>query len=80
MKHIILLPLSISLVLHTSAQSVCGSLSPPANGNVNVTGITEGSVANYSCSPGLKHVGPVIRFCLINGNWSGEDPVCEGTY
>lgn len=40
-----------------------------------------GSVANYFCTGGTRLRGSNgTRTCQANGQWSGEDPTCEGTY
>ena len=54
----------------------CTDLVPPANGTVEVTGSSLGSVANYSCMEGFELVPAINRICQENGNWSGTDPVC----
>lgn len=55
----------------------CGFLLPPLNGNVEFSETTFQSVAMYSCDQGFALVGNFIRICLVNGRWSGEEPVCR---
>ena len=48
----------------------CGSFVTPQNGTVaNYTGTTNGSVAFFSCNPGLVLVGRMRAVCTENG-WS----------
>ena len=42
-----------------------------------MTGNKPGSTAHYYCNKGLKVVGDVVRKCLYNGYWSGEEPECK---
>ena len=57
----------------------CGSLTDPANGQVNQTaGTTLGQTATYSCNTGYKLVGNSPRTCQATGNWSGSVPTCQG--
>lgn len=37
-----------------------------------------GYTARYSCMEGYRLIGDVSRTCLPSGNWSNEDPICEG--
>ena len=61
---------------------LCDELSDPENGNVNVTravdtGVTEGSIADYTCNMGYQLIGEdQTRTCMSNGMWSGEEPTC----
>ena len=57
----------------------CGSLTDPANGQVNLTaGTTFGQTATYSCNTGYNLVGDSTRACQATGEWSGSTPTCEG--
>ncbi|XP_070287020.1 sushi, von Willebrand factor type A, EGF and pentraxin domain-containing protein 1 [Myotis yumanensis] len=49
----------------------------PENGFLHVTETTMGSAVQYSCKPGHILVGPDIRLCLQNKEWSGASPHCE---
>lgn len=35
------------------------------------------SMVEYHCIPRYERVGPFLRKCTDNGNWSGEEPRCE---
>ena len=39
---------------------------------------TVGSTATYRCNTGYNLVGNRQRTCRSNGQWSGEEPICEG--
>ena len=57
----------------------CGSLTDPANGQVNQTaGTTLGQTATYSCDTHYNLVGDSIRTCQATGQWSGSAPTCQG--
>ena len=38
----------------------------------------EGKNVTYKCNEGYHLRGPHVRACDKNGNWTGEDPTCEG--
>ena len=54
----------------------CGSLTDPANGQVDLTSF--GQTATYSCNTGYNLVGDSTRTCEATGNWSGSAPTCVG--
>ena len=57
----------------------CGSLTDPANGQVDLTsGTTFGQTATYSCNTGYNLVGDSTRTCQATGEWSGSTPTCQG--
>ena len=57
----------------------CGTLTDPANGQVNNTaGTTFGQTATYTCDIGYNLVGENTRICQADGIWSGIDPLCQG--
>ena len=57
----------------------CGSLTGPANGQVDLTsGTTFGQTATYSCNTGYNLVGDSTRTCQATGVWSGSAPTCQG--
>ena len=59
----------------------CGSLTDPANGQVDHTaGTTLGQTATYSCNTRYNLVGNSTRTCQATGNWSGRAPICEGMH
>lgn len=54
----------------------CPNLTSPARGEVQFdTGV--GKQAQYSCDPGLVLDGDPTRFCQVNGQWSGSEPLCR---
>ena len=48
-----------------------------ANGQVEISGYIEGSVASYSCDFGHKLVGVSKRRCKLDGRWSDLTPFCN---
>ena len=55
---------------------LCPNLTDPANGRVDVSGRTVGSLATYSCDEGFEENGLMVRVCGANGEWSGSDTEC----
>ena len=56
----------------------CPALQNPANGRVNLSSVTFGSIATYECNVGYILVGDLQRTCQDNGQWSGRQPECIG--
>ena len=57
----------------------CGSLTAPANGQVDLTsGTTFNQTATYSCNTGYNLVGDSTRTCQATVEWSGSVPTCQG--
>ena len=50
------------------------------NGEVSHGNREPGDVAAYSCRSNFRLIGPKERTCGQDGKWSGEEPVCEGSY
>ena len=60
---------------------MCPELPDPSNGTVEVSGLTVGSTASYTCDDGFKLSENMLRMCETGGVWSGSEPLCEsGTY
>ena len=58
----------------------CGSLDPPMNGDVMLTGTTFNEEAEYSCDSGYSLSGSANRRCMSNREWSGNNPICMSKY
>ena len=57
----------------------CGTLTNPANGQVNHTaGTIFGRTATYSCNTGYNLVGDNTCTCEATGAWPGSVPTCQG--
>jgi len=56
--------------------SKCNLLPDPQNGQVEVRGVTIGSVATYKCAPGYRVQGFPNRICDRHLRWSGMAPLC----
>lgn len=56
----------------------CGPLQDPVNGRVVIKGTAVSATATYTCDPGFVLIGNSQRECLLSGQWSGQDPTCEG--
>ena len=56
----------------------CCSLVDPLSGQVELSNITFGSTANYTCNQRyILSNGSSTRTCEANGYWSGSLPSCE---
>lgn len=57
----------------------CGRPLPIENGRVIVVNETTvyGGSAEYHCIPGFNRIGQYLRKCTENGEWSGDEPLCE---
>lgn len=42
-----------------------------------MNGTTYNSAIEYHCVPTYERIGPYLRKCLDNGQWSGDQPRCE---
>jgi len=60
----------------TCEEVFCPVLMNPANGQVFPTGQRVLAQAVYNCDPGFTIEGLLVRICLDNGEWGGDDPVC----
>ena len=65
------------LLFPTERIVTCDKLRDPRNGDVDLTGITVGSRAKYSCDRGFDLKGDQVRKCQSNGQWSGSEPICK---
>lgn len=57
----------------------CNHPGPIENGRVIIMNdtTTYNSAAEYHCVPHFQRVGPYMRKCLDDGEWSGEQPFCQ---
>lgn len=55
----------------------CLPLEDPVNGEVNITSLSVGSMAAYSCDEGFMLRGSAERTCNSDETWSGAAPTCE---
>ena len=68
----------IILQFHTTLRTevFCPDLMNPANGVVLLTGRTVLAEAGYLCDSGFAVEGLIVRRCLDNGEWGGDDSTC----
>ena len=57
-----------------------GTLSNPANGIVAITTAVGELTAIYTCDVGYKLMGDAMLTCQSNGQFSGEEPQCDGVW
>lgn len=41
---------------------------------------TYNSAVEYHCIPHYQRIGPYLRKCMEDGQWSGEEPRCESKW
>lgn len=54
----------------------CDILSPLSNGKMDVSGVTYGQTASFSCNQGFVLQGAQTLTCMAFG-WSGTPPICQ---
>jgi hypothetical protein len=54
----------------------CSTLSPIANGKLNMTDNIVGSLAEYQCDEGYELQGTATRECAEDHSWRGDIPSC----
>ncbi|XP_078585766.1 sushi, von Willebrand factor type A, EGF and pentraxin domain-containing protein 1-like [Branchiostoma floridae x Branchiostoma japonicum] len=54
----------------------CSELTPPPNGAIH-GGQLLGDAAVYTCAEGYEIQGSVVRFCMPDQSWSGEETTCQ---
>ena len=55
----------------------CPELESPQNGTVTQEERIYPNEAEYSCDDGFELEGEAVRMCQIDGEWTGEAPICE---
>ncbi|XP_077984689.1 sushi, von Willebrand factor type A, EGF and pentraxin domain-containing protein 1-like [Glandiceps talaboti] len=55
----------------------CKELESPVNGTLYLTSLNYLSIANFTCDKGFNLVGSHERMCAADGNWTGQQPVCN---
>ena len=55
----------------------CPEIEHPMHGHIISSGNTFGSVLEIMCDFGYELVGPMLRSCLLDALWSGNDSYCE---
>ena len=59
-------------------EALCDNITTPDNGSVVVSGYSESSTATFSCDEGYSLNGSEILHCGSDGQWSQDEPTCEG--
>ena len=58
----------------------CSTPKQLRNGTVNYDGTGYNMVVVYKCDEGYSLIGLSTRVCQSSGEWSGEEPFCEGKH
>ena len=57
----------------------CGYIAIPQNGSRRGEEMTYPNSVEFRCGEGFIMVGSVVRKCLANGTWDGQETICKGT-
>ena len=58
----------------------CSTPKQLRSGTVNYDGTGYNMVVVYKCDEGYSLIGSSTRVCQSSGEWSGEEPFCEGKH
>ena len=61
-----------------SGHRLCDEPGPVENGYRIGDEFWEGKNVTYKCNKGYRLRGPLVRVCNEIGNWTEEEPTCEG--
>ena len=64
----------------SSGHRYCDKPNPLENGYIVGTEFWQGKIVTYKCNKGYRARGQMVRFCNETGNWTEEEPKCEGQY
>ena len=64
----------------SSGHRYCDKPNPLENGYIIGTEFWEGKNVTYKCNKGYRARGQMVRFCNKTGNWTEEEPKCEGQH
>ena len=64
----------------SSGHRYCDKPNPLENGYIVGTEFWEGKHVTYKCNKGYRARGQMVRFCNETGNWTEEEPKCEGQH
>ena len=64
----------------SSGHRYCDKPNPLENGYIVGTEFWEGKNVTYKCNKGYRARGQMVRFCNETGNWTVEEPKCEGQH
>ena len=66
------------VLLFLSGHRLCDEPGPVENGYRIGDEFWEGKNVTYKCNKGYRLRGPLVRVCNEIGNWTEEEPTCEG--
>lgn len=68
----------IIFIFNLSSEITCGQPDGIENGVIRASDYSYSSVIEYRCNLGYYLTnGDYLRECLITGEWSGKQPICE---
>lgn len=54
----------------------CQSIATPSYGSRSCTGFNTDDVCRFSCKTGYELLGSMVRVCMSDAQWSGQQPRC----
>ena len=66
------------MTLFSLGHLLCDKPAPLENGYRIGSEFWEGKNVTYKCRKGYRLRGPFVRVCNEMGNWTTEEPTCEG--
>ena len=80
MMVVIMMMMMMCFYFRSPGHRYCDKPNPLENGYIVGTGFWEGENVTYKCNKGYRARGQMVRFCNKTGNWTEEEPKCEGQH
>ena len=80
MMVVIMMMMMMYFYFLSSGHRYCDKPNPLENGYIIGTEFWEGKNVTYKCNKGYRARGQMVRFCNKTGNWTEEEPKCEGQH
>lgn len=80
MMVVIMMMMMMYFYFLSSGHRYCDKPNPLENGYIVGTEFWEGKNVTYKCNKGYRARGQMVRFCNKTGNWTEEEPKCEGLH
>ena len=80
MMVVIMMMMMMYFYFLSSGHRYCDKPNPLENGYIVGTEFWEGENVTYKCNKGYRARGQMVRFCNKTGNWTEEEPKCEGQH
>ena len=80
MMVVIMMMMMMYFYFRSSGHRYCDKPNPLENGYIVGTEFWQGKIVTYKCNKGYRARGQMVRFCNETGNWTEEEPKCEGQH